>query len=259
MGLRRFTQNVLRGFGVGKSSFEVNISVEADHLVEELAKNKGEGLDPQHLFTNAVSNVICTLVFGKRFQYDDPSFQHLLQVLSDNFTSVGSGIMLEFLPIFAKLKMLPFVRFYVDSMRKFHQHIRQLLGQHDHETDENNPRDLIDIFLNEMKLIEEKGGNSPALRPGNLPRLVADLFAAGTETTATTLRWAMLYMMAYPDVQARVQRELDGVTARNRFPRISDKPCLPYTEAVLSEIQRMQTLVPLALPHRCSEDTTING
>ena len=123
----------------------------------------------------------------------------------------------------------------------------------------NNPRDLIDAFLNEKKLSEAKGVESPAFHSGNLSPLVADLFGAGTETTATTLRWAMLYMMAYPDVQARVQRELDGVTARNRFPRLADKPNLPYTEAVISEIQRIQTVVTLALPHLSSEDTTLLG
>ena len=92
-----------------------------------------------------------------------------------------------------------------------------------------------------------------------MPRVVANLFAAGSETTATTLRWGMLYMMAHPKIQSRVQKELDDVTSRNRFPRISDKPDLPYTEAVLCEIQRIGTIVPLALPHRCSEDTTLFG
>ncbi|KFV05807.1 Cytochrome P450 2J6, partial [Pterocles gutturalis] len=35
----------------------------------------------------------------------------------------------------------------------------------------------------------------------NLVQSVFDLFLAGSETTATTLRWALLYMLAYPDVQ----------------------------------------------------------
>lgn len=35
----------------------------------------------------------------------------------------------------------------------------------------------------------------------NLVQTIFDLFLAGTETTATTLRWALLYMVAYPDVQ----------------------------------------------------------
>ena len=241
---------------MGKSSFEQNISVEADILVEGMKRHDREAFDPKHLFDNVVANVICVLVFGKRFQHDDPVFQELLTTLA---ATVASWPLLEVLPILGKLRMLPFVRSYVDVILRFHDHIRRLVGQHKHEADVNNPRDLIDVFLNEKKLSEAQGVDSPVLHSGNLHRLVADLFGAGTETTATTLRWAVLYMMAYPDVQARVQRELDGVTARNRFPRLADKPDLPYTEAVISEIQRIETLVALAVPHLSSEDTTLLG
>ena len=37
------------------------------------------------------------------------------------------------------------------------------------------------------------------------------MFSAGTNTTAMTLRWGFLYMMAYPDIQAKVQKEIDEV------------------------------------------------
>ena len=43
-----------------------------------------------------------------------------------------------------------------------------------------------------------------------------DLFLAGSETTSTTLTWAVLYMVRYPGVQARVQQELDSVVGINR-------------------------------------------
>jgi len=36
-----------------------------------------------------------------------------------------------------------------------------------------------------------------------------DFFMAGSETTSTTLTWAMLYMVRYPQVQKKVQEELD--------------------------------------------------
>lgn len=37
----------------------------------------------------------------------------------------------------------------------------------------------------------------------NLVWCVLDLFAAGSETTSTTLRWALLYMSKYPEIQGR--------------------------------------------------------
>ena len=82
-----------------------------------------------------------------------------------------------------------------------------------------------------------------------LESFIVDLFTAGTETTFSTLRWALLYMAAYPDVQRKVHEKLDSVIGPDRLPNMADKKNTPYTEAVLSEVQRMNTLVPFALGH----------
>ncbi|XP_022107914.1 cytochrome P450 2J2-like [Acanthaster planci] len=257
--IRRFCMTVLRKLGVGKSRFEQDISTEAQILVDELKNFNGKAFDPKHLFGNAVSNVICTVVLGKRFQYADPTFKHLLKVLN-NLVSDKAGVedIFEMMPVFAKLKMLPLVRNYVNAIESFFRHINLLLKEHRKRQNIDDPQDFIDIFLNEKETKERQGTKSSVLLPENLKRIVGDLFAAGSETTATTLRWGMLYMMAHPEIQRRVQKELDDVTSRNRLPRISDKPELPYTEAVLCEIQRIGTIVPVHV-HMSSEDTTIAG
>ena len=43
-------------------------------------------------------------------------------------------------------------------------------------------------------------------------RVIQDLFIAGTETSSTTLDWAMLYMMEFPDIQKKCQQEIDEVS-----------------------------------------------
>lgn len=45
----------------------------------------------------------------------------------------------------------------------------------------------------------------------NLLHMLVDLFLAGTETTSTTLAWAILYMVREEEVQKKVQEELDRV------------------------------------------------
>jgi len=46
---------------------------------------------------------------------------------------------------------------------------------------------------------------------GNAGITMLNLYAAGTETTSTALTWAILYMCAHPDVQVKVQEEIDNV------------------------------------------------
>ncbi len=93
----------------------------------------------------------------------------------------------------------------------------------------------------------------------SLTATTVNLFVAGIETSSTTIRWTLLYMMAYPDIQGKVQQELDTVIGRNRMPEWNDRLELPYTEAVLREIQRIRTIAPLGFPHEVSKDTKLNG
>uniref|UniRef100_A0A8C9SF41 Cytochrome P450 2K1-like n=1 Tax=Scleropages formosus TaxID=113540 RepID=A0A8C9SF41_SCLFO len=92
----------------------------------------------------------------------------------------------------------------------------------------------------------------------NLVCSVSNLFAAGTETTAATLRWGLLLMAKYPHVQDRVQEELIRVTG-SRQPRVEDRKNLPYTNAVIHEIQRMANIVPMSIPHITTCDVVFQG
>uniref|UniRef100_A0A8C0MII1 Cytochrome P450 family 2 subfamily W member 1 n=1 Tax=Canis lupus familiaris TaxID=9615 RepID=A0A8C0MII1_CANLF len=82
----------------------------------------------------------------------------------------------------------------------------------------------------------------------NLVALVSNLFAAGTETTATTLCWALLLMMRYPEVQKKVCDEITKVVGSAQ-PRITHRTQMPYTDAVIHEVQRFANILPTGLPH----------
>jgi cytochrome P450 len=69
-----------------------------------------------------------------------------------------------------------------------------------------------------------------------LESLIGDLFAAGTETTATTIRWAIVYLLNNMDIQNKMRKEIDEVVGSGRHPTMSDKPNLPYCEAVSNGI-----------------------
>ena len=81
----------------------------------------------------------------------------------------------------------------------------------------------------------------------------------GTETTSTSLSWFLLYMITHPAIQRKAQQEIDQVVGRDRLPKVTDKSNLPFTEAVTLEIQRIQTVIPLSVPHRAARDTYVEG
>lgn len=50
-----------------------------------------------------------------------------------------------------------------------------------------------------------------------------DLFSAGAESTSNSIEFILLYMVLYPEVQAKMQEELDRVLGRARKPKLDDK------------------------------------
>ena len=82
---------------------------------------------------------------------------------------------------------------------------------------------------------------------------------AGTDTTSSTLRWALLYFLFYPNVQERLWQEIDEVVGMSRLPTMEDKEKMPYCEAVITETLRLGNTVPLSLHHATSCDLKIQG
>ncbi|KAH8999824.1 cytochrome P450 [Lactarius hatsudake] len=85
------------------------------------------------------------------------------------------------------------------------------------------------------------------------------LYGAGTESTTSSIATFLLTMVLFPDVQKRVQAELDAVVGRNRLPTFEDRASLPYLEATIKESLRFHPPTPLGIAHRLVEDDVVQG
>jgi cytochrome P450 len=82
---------------------------------------------------------------------------------------------------------------------------------------------------------------------------------AGAETTTGSMYWWMLAMVAFPETQKRAQAELDAVVGRSRIPSFSDLPSLPYLRAMVKEVLRWRSVLPVGIPHCSIEDDWYEG
>uniref|UniRef100_A0A3B4TA45 Cytochrome P450, family 2, subfamily N, polypeptide 13 n=1 Tax=Seriola dumerili TaxID=41447 RepID=A0A3B4TA45_SERDU len=255
---RRFALSTLRNFGFGKSIMEQSICEEIKYLQEEIEKEKGEPFSTVGLFSNAVSNIICQLVMGRRFDYSDHNFQTILNNLAEVLRLEGS-IWVQLYETFpGVMKLLPGphndVFRHFDAVKDF---ITQEVKRHKDDLDHSNPRDYIDAFLIEME--NQHKDSDLGFTETNMALCSTDLFLAGTETTSTTLQWALVYLIKNPDVQEKVQAEIDREIGQTRQPTMADRPNLPYTDAVIHEIQRIGNIVPLNGLRMAAKDTTLGG
>uniref|UniRef100_A0A8C0JH70 Uncharacterized protein n=1 Tax=Chelonoidis abingdonii TaxID=106734 RepID=A0A8C0JH70_CHEAB len=145
--LRRFSITTLRNFGVGKRGIEERILEEAHFLLEALRGTKGLPFDPTYFLSRTVSNVISSVLFGDRFDYEDEEFLSLLGVFAlsaPQLYEMFSGTMCYLPgPQRAAFKQLAGLEKFIERKVKANQ-----------ETlDPSAPRDFIDCFLVKMQQV----------------------------------------------------------------------------------------------------------
>ncbi|XP_045702754.1 cytochrome P450 2G1-like [Phyllostomus hastatus] len=256
--LRRFSLAILRDFGMGKRSIEEWIQEEAGFLLEELWKTKGAPTEPTFFLSRTVSNVISSVVFGSRFDYEDKQFQKLLQMINQSFIEMStpwaqlydmySGIM-QYLP--GRHNRIYYL---VEGLKDF---IASRVKINEESFDPQNPRDFIDCFL--IKMHQDKNNPNTEFTLKNLVLTTLNLFFAGTETVSSTLRYGFLLLMKHPEVEAKIHEEIDQVIGPHRIPSVDDRLKMPYPNAVIHEIQRVIDIVPLGVPHNVTRDTHFRG
>ncbi|KAJ6477966.1 cytochrome P450, partial [Mycena vulgaris] len=68
--------------------------------------------------------------------------------------------------------------------------------------------------------------------------------AGGSDTTGAQLEAFFLAMCLYPEVQIAAQKEIDAVIGSDRLPNLSDRPQLPYVDALCKEAFRWHVAAP---------------
>ncbi|KAH9847427.1 O-methylsterigmatocystin oxidoreductase [Lenzites betulinus] len=84
-------------------------------------------------------------------------------------------------------------------------------------------------------------------------------YLTGADTTLSAVQAFFLAMVQYPEVRKKAQQELDTVVGPDRLPDFSDRESLPYINAVLKEVTRWHSVVPLGVSHRVMEEDEYNG
>ena len=253
--LRRFTLMSLRDFGVGKATIEQRIQEEANFVCDVFSKTNKKPFDSDHLLMSAVSNIICSVCMGSRFEYSDPKFKDLVDAVCFHISGQSHIRALNFFPLIRYSPTEKWFKKYRENYRFLQAFLKDQIDKHRESFDPNAIRDFVDHFL--AKEPNSKEGET--FSTDNLEKLILDIMAAGTDTTSTTLRWFILYLIHHPDVQTKCQKELDAVVGSSRQVALADRTSLPYLDATIHEVQRLSTIAPLGLVHAPNQDTTLGG
>ncbi|CAG0896003.1 unnamed protein product [Darwinula stevensoni] len=206
---RRFTISVLRDFGLSKApKLNAMIQQEVLKLCDLLRRNE-DPQDFQHPLNLAILNLIWKLTAGKfirkQFEHGDLQLDGLLDLVSkvkDDAVSLG---LLQILP--GLLHVWPLKE--VEERKKF--------------VTREPPKDYIEAYFQKMDEFKQKGESNPYFTELQLWVTVAELFIAGSETTSSAVRWFVLFLLRHPNMQEKIQSEVDRVVGKERIPSLDDR------------------------------------
>ncbi|KAI6219424.1 (pine wood nematode) hypothetical protein [Aphelenchoides besseyi] len=268
---RRFALTVFRNFGLNKQKMQERVLEELQticgNIDEEIKSAPNNEIDFHKHTDIATGSLINAILCGFRFTTNgqEKLFYRLKELLEQLMLSFSSPILMlammnEFmskLPIFRTR-----FRACVNLNLEIRDYIEKCVDEHiastDYSTDEFEPRDFIDAFLFEQKK-EEAKGEPTYFTKTQLLATILDLWFAGQETTSTTLTWGFAYLIRHPEAQQKLHAELDRVIGSDRLITMSDKNDLPYTNAVVNEIQRCANIIGQNLLRRTGRDMKISG
>ncbi|XP_025098452.1 cytochrome P450 2U1-like [Pomacea canaliculata] len=258
---RKVSLDILRELGMGKNVLAVKVQEEIKEYIRVISESQGQPLDLRHLTQASVSNNICSILFGKRFEYDDDVFRNNLRLMHHVLHDGGAGAVVNFLPFLRNLpgnffKMQHIVNKILLLLNEF---IKPFVDEHNRRYEEGTVDDFIGAYIREIHHHRNRQSGSPHINDVNLPKTVFDIFAAGTESTSTAILWTLVYFLHHPDVQDKCYEEIHRVVGTERAPTIQDRPQLVYMEAVIMEVLRYANVAPLGVPHATSCDVEFGG
>nr|GLL44745.1 premnaspirodiene oxygenase-like [Ipomoea trifida] len=152
------------------------------------------------------SSVIAKVAFGRVCSEDQEKF---IVLLKEVLTLAGG---FDVGDLFPSKKWIHYISGMKPKLLKLHHELDKIfdiiIGEHKENRQKNRnsngkDEDIVDVLLR----VKEGGELQFPIREDNIKAVINDMFSAGTETSATTIIWAMSEMIKRPSVIAKAQDE----------------------------------------------------
>ncbi|KAK3093467.1 hypothetical protein FSP39_016124 [Pinctada imbricata] len=238
-------------FVTSKSVMEATIQEEIRLILNELYLEKCRPINLRLIISNAVYNILSTLTFGERLEYDRSS----CRTFKENLQSLALADIMR-MPENYQIYSRWFSK-KVESLSKTRSKIIEFLEprltNHKSAFVKRESKDFIDICVQHIRDGDSKLDDEDVLQS------MIDLFTAGCEPTVSVLMWAFLFMVRYPEMQKRCRFEIMKAMSNSKNPSWGDRDKMLYVQAVLLEVKRFASAMSCGLPHTMDTDLELGG
>ncbi|KAD6119240.1 hypothetical protein E3N88_10511 [Mikania micrantha] len=201
-------------------------------------------------------NIISRVAFGRRSSGYDDEEQRINGLLLQSQAMFACFFYRDHFPFMGWLDILN------GSMARLEKNFKDLDGFYQELIDEhvnsnkpnNMQEDMVDILLK----LKNESDSTLKLTYDHIKAILMNILLGGTETSATTVVWAMTLLMKNPQSLNKVQQEVRSEIGNKGRVHEDDLYKLKYLKSVIKETYRLHPVVPLLIPHE-SRDRCVLG
>ncbi|KAJ0734452.1 putative cytochrome P450 [Helianthus annuus] len=231
---------------------------ETARLIDLIGQSGGSVVNVTNMLVKLTNNVICEVALGRTYN-DGFKFKDMLVKFQTLLGAVGVGTYIPWLSWVDSLrglnrqtkKLAKELNDFYDAIIEEHVVKRKMGGAGD-----NQEPDLVDILLDVQK---DSATTGFTFGRDTIKAIISDVFSGGTDTTSSSIEWALSELIKTPPAMKRLQQELTDVAKGRSMITEDDIDNMPYLKAVLKETLRLHTPLPLLVPHESMDDVSVFG
>ncbi|KAL3844098.1 hypothetical protein ACJIZ3_001501 [Penstemon smallii] len=224
---------------------------EVSRLIKSI--QSGEAIDLTEKIFAFTSSITSRAAFGKVMRDRDT----LIAMLKKGVSMAGGFELADLFPSFKLFHVLSWNKNKLLKMRgKLDSILDLILDEHKlKQSGEFGGEDIVDVLIR----MQKNGELQFPITNNNIKAVIFDMFSAGTETSSTTIDWAMAELMRNPRAMTKVQAEVrQAFKGKEGVVEESDVQSLKYLKLVIKETFRLHPPIPL-LPRACRDECTVGG
>ncbi|XP_059655127.1 cytochrome P450 736A117-like [Cornus florida] len=240
---------------------------ETSLMLEKIKQSSSSPVNLSEMLISLTNDVLCRVALGKK--YSEQEGDTKLKDLFTDFSEVLGGFNVgEHIPWFGWLNRINGLNAKVEKVaEELDKFLEDVVEEHidrqnrdrdgggsDDQGDEWQ-KDFLDVLLG----IQRENSTAFPLQRVSIKALILDMFAAGTETTYTSLEWEVTELLRHPKVMKELQNEVRGIAKGKQDIVEDDLEKMHYLKAVINESMRLHPPLPMLVPREAIQDVKVMG
>ncbi|KAL0296166.1 UNVERIFIED_CONTAM: Flavonoid 3'-monooxygenase [Sesamum radiatum] len=233
---------------------------EVRKAIRDVFNNVGKPFDFGELSFQTELNVIMNMMWGGVVEEEEGQRvgEEFREVVIKIVNLMGKPNVADYLPVLAWLDIQGVkkeMEGYMQSMDRIFEYVIAKCRKISGGIKKEGRKDFLQVMLE----LHEKEDPEMSISVRQIKAVLVDFVLAGTDTTATTIEWAMAELLNNPKAMENIQNELSVVVGLNNEVEEFHIPKLKYLEAVIKETMRLHPASPLLIPRSPTQTSTVGG